>query len=227
VKLKIAAISDTHRMHEDLTLDLEATNADILVHAGDADCTDEDSTRSFLHWLSRVADFFPEGALFTPGNHDTYFVGRGLDEFEPFLSPKVKIVINGEANVRGTRIYLSPFSFLSSPKHNAFTCFYEEALGDIWAQIPRGIDVLVTYSPPFEILAKNYGSISLKMRVMDIRPRVHIFGHVHEGHGQVVKDGIMFVNAASIGTIDSGPHVPLVVTVTDDKVTVSMPGELL
>ena len=31
----------------------------------------------------------------------------------------------------------------------------------------------------------------------DIRPRVHIFGHVHEGYGVHRQAGVVFINAAS------------------------------
>jgi Icc-related predicted phosphoesterase len=226
MQLKIAAISDTHRMHEDLTADLEAVDADLLIHSGDADCTDANTTNSFLKWLNKVAEFFPEGALFTPGNHDTYFVGRSLDEFKSQINTKVRIIINEEVQVRDVRIYLSPYSFLSAPKYNAFTHLYEEALGDVWAEIPKGIDVLVTHSPPYGILANSYGSISLKMRVIELKPKVHIFGHVHEGHGVLAKNGIMFVNACSIGTVDRGPFVPLIIQIDGKNVSVSQPEEI-
>lgn len=31
-----------------------------------------------------------------------------------------------------------------------------------------------------------------------IKPRLHIFGHIHEGYGQVEVNGIKFVNASVV-----------------------------
>jgi len=33
--------------------------------------------------------------------------------------------------------------------------------------------------------------------VTRIRPRVHLFGHIHEGYGVTLRDGTRYVNASS------------------------------
>ena len=32
--------------------------------------------------------------------------------------------------------------------------------------------------------------------VLRLRPRLHVFGHIHEAYGQVERDGVQFVNAS-------------------------------
>jgi len=33
--------------------------------------------------------------------------------------------------------------------------------------------------------------------VLSIKPKAHLFGHIHEGYGQAEKEGIIFVNAST------------------------------
>jgi len=218
-EFKIATISDTHRHHVELTADLEAVQADVLIHAGDADCTDEETTTTFLNWLNKVAKYFPGGALFTPGNHDTFFKDVSVDEIEEILSPKVQLVINSTVEVCGVKIWMSPCSVLT-PGFDAFG-FSEDVLDKVWSQIPLDTDVLVTHTPPKGIRDKWLGSMGLMDTVKKIKPKVHIFGHIHEGYGYEVKGGTTFVNACSLGANDKELSVPLVVSIGPDGVTVS------
>lgn len=51
----------------------------------------------------------------------------------------------------------------------------------------------------FALVAGSYahwGSWSLTDRVKLLRPKVHIFGHVHNSHGIVRQDGTVYINAA-------------------------------
>ena len=53
--------------------------------------------------------------------------------------------------------------------------------------IPIGTDIVITHEPPLMILDN---------RVMDVKPRYHLFGHAHQDYGIVKQDGIVFSNAA-------------------------------
>ena len=69
-----------------------------------------------------------------------------------------------------------------------------------YAGIPADTEVLITHCPPYGILdfddGINYGSKELLMRVEEIKPRLHLFGHIHKQHG-VRKDGLtIFSNGA-------------------------------
>jgi Icc-related predicted phosphoesterase len=57
----------------------------------------------------------------------------------------------------------------------------------IWKNIPK-VDILVTHCPPYKILdkadsGKHGGSKALRNKVLEIKPKFHLFGHIHEGSG--------------------------------------------
>jgi len=67
--------------------------------------------------------------------------------------------------------------------------------------IPENIDVLITHGPPFGILDKTVrgekvGCQDLLAAIKRIKPKFHIFGHIHEDYGTVTKDETTFVNAS-------------------------------
>jgi Icc-related predicted phosphoesterase len=43
---------------------------------------------------------------------------------------------------------------------------------------------------------EHLGCADLWKRVQDIAPRVHAFGHIHEGSGDEERDGTIYVNAS-------------------------------
>lgn len=71
-----------------------------------------------------------------------------------------------------------------------------------WDQIPETLDVLITHGPPFGILDQpaphkpNVGCAELLVAVQRTKPKVHVFGHIHGGAGELERDGIRFVSAA-------------------------------
>jgi len=73
-----------------------------------------------------------------------------------------------------------------------------------WDLIPEEVDVLITHGPPFGILdlttysKENVGCPILREKIFSIKPKVHVFGHIHEARGSVEIDGIKFINASSV-----------------------------
>ena len=63
-----------------------------------------------------------------------------------------------------------------------------------------GVDVLITHAPPYGILDRDgsihYGSNELLSRVTAVRPRIHLFGHIHKANGLEESGGTVFSNAA-------------------------------
>ena len=68
--------------------------------------------------------------------------------------------------------------------------------------IPEHLDVLITHGPPLGILDEtapqtlHLGCAELLDAVWSKKPKVHLFGHIHGGAGELERDGIRFVNAA-------------------------------
>jgi hypothetical protein len=58
--------------------------------------------------------------------------------------------------------------------------------------IPQGVDVAITHGPPRGVLdrswvtGENVGSVELFAAIARARPRLHCFGHIHEGWGAEV-----------------------------------------
>lgn len=92
-----------------------------------------------------------------------------------------------------------------------------QRLTALYGDIPLGLDVLITHSPPLGILDASVqyggvprqapiaiGSLALRERLQEMRPperpRLHIFGHEHDSRGVVWDEelGMLFVNAAAV-----------------------------
>ncbi|EDR06474.1 uncharacterized protein LACBIDRAFT_300196 [Laccaria bicolor S238N-H82] len=58
---------------------------------------------------------------------------------------------------------------------------------DVWASIPHHIDILVTHGPPHghmdTVGSQHAGCVALLERLQDVKPMLHVFGHVHAGRG--------------------------------------------
>ncbi len=75
-----------------------------------------------------------------------------------------------------------------------------------WQKVPWETDVLVTHGPPMGIGDKtdaSHGNVHvgcemLMARVAEVKPLVHIFGHIHEGYGlhQIPGLDTIFLNVA-------------------------------
>ncbi|EMD40325.1 hypothetical protein CERSUDRAFT_110922 [Gelatoporia subvermispora B] len=63
---------------------------------------------------------------------------------------------------------------------------------DLISTFPQ-TDILLTHGPPFHILDKvltgrHVGCAALSARLPSLRPRLHVFGHIHEDHGAIVRE---------------------------------------
>lgn len=62
----------------------------------------------------------------------------------------------------------------------------------LWDSIPADTDILVTHGPPFGVLDRtiqncNAGCHYLLQKVMEIKPKYHLFGHIHEAYGREIR----------------------------------------
>lgn len=88
-------------------------------------------------------------------------------------------------------------------------------IGAIWSKIPNDVDVLITHGPPQNILDKCHngphaGCSLLLKRIQEIKPRLHVFGHIHEGYGREKHKSTVFVNASTC-TLSYQPKQPPIV----------------
>jgi Icc-related predicted phosphoesterase len=192
--LKIVCISDTHRMHGYLDM----PKGDILIHAGDfTDWGAFNDIKDFSEWLSSL-DY--KYKIIIAGNHDVKFEHYPEESKFCLINGRKDIIyLNGEmVNIEGLNIFGCPYT----PEFGgAFQLdLYEDM--KFWKKlIPDKIDILITHGPPNGILdmvqGRNAGSPGLLERVIEVKPKLHIYGHIHEqGCKKVKRYGITFINAA-------------------------------
>jgi Icc-related predicted phosphoesterase len=92
------------------------------------------------------------------------------------------------AVVNGIRIFGSPFT----PTFGTGWAYNKDRgkLHNVWATVPE-CDVLVTHGPPKGILDLSKENVStgcsaLRKRVIELKPKVHVFGHIHEQAGSTM-----------------------------------------
>jgi hypothetical protein len=109
------------------------------------------------------------------------------------------VLINEGIEVAGLKIW--GFSITPNDR-GGFGPSTPEELQRLYDRIPDGTDVLITHGPPLGILDRGSGADGpqgcpqLLAAVRRIKPRIHVFGHVHQGYGQMRSAGTLFVNAA-------------------------------
>ena len=180
--MKILHLSDTHGCHRRL---IDLPEADIVVHSGDF-CMVGSETEAidFLNWF---CDLPYAHKIFICGNHDDCLYGANIDG----LDSNVHYLCNTGVEINGVKFYGVPM-FMGD-------CVTERQSRNI-SKIQEGTDVLITHSPAYGILdyddSINYGDNQLLTKVMELRLKLHLFGHIHRQHGIISKDGIIFSNGA-------------------------------
>ena len=205
--MRLVLISDTHERHEGL----ELPEGDVLVHAGDFSIKGElEPVRGFVDWLAACPH--PHKVL-VAGNHD-FLVEREPELFRSLLSDSVTYLEGDSAVVGGLRFWGSP---ITPWFHDwAFNRQRGPEIERYWREIPEGTDVVVTHGPPAGILDRvaagmEVGCEELGKHLDRVRPRLHVFGHVHEGRGQLERDGMRHVNASSLDRYYRDLQPPIVV----------------
>lgn len=192
---KLVLISDTHGFQMPLP------SGDILIHGGDL--TGNGTFRAVqreLDWLNSQPH---KHVVIIAGNHD--FAFENPKATSPVLElGRIIYLENSEVTIEGVRIYGSP----AQPRFCdwAFNVDRGEAIRKYWDIIPNNVDVLVTHGPPMGILdqaaahlnTEHLGCEELALAVDRVKPRIHMFGHIHGGRGYKNFNGTEFFNASMV-----------------------------
>lgn len=173
-------ISDTHNSQPQLP------SGDILIHAGDL--TQLGSPKEMRDTLAWLRDQPFEHKIVIGGNHDGLLAAsRAATERDSLDWGDITYLENSTTTLefsdgRTIRIFGSPYS----PKNGNWPFQYPRSL-DVWTDIvPSDLDILVTHAPPKAHLDLSFGCEHLLRALWRTRPKLHVFGHVHEGYGQDV-----------------------------------------
>ena len=187
----IVCVSDTHGWHRDVAV----PPGDVLVHAGDITRKGELKTLvDFDDWLGTLPH---RHKVVICGNHDFCFQEQPATARSSSATPFTcrtkasRSTACASTGARGSRGSAAGRS----------TCSAAPSSPPCGRTIPDGTDILVTHGPPAGILDRTYrgeavGCQDLLDRVRAVRPRLHVFGHIHEAAGVVGSEGTTFVNAS-------------------------------
>ncbi len=96
----------------------------------------------------------------------------------------------------------------------AFNLTRGPELAEKWAMIPTDTDVLITHGPPHGILDKTSDKVNAGCEELSklfntgvISPRIHIFGHIHEGYGQFAYSPLYSKSNPALGATRVGGTV--------------------
>ena len=191
--MKLVLLSDTHGLHDHL----DVPEGDVLLHAGD--CSRSGTFEQIADFNRFLGELPHPHKIIIAGNHDF--------GFEQYPAEARALITNAtyledEAiTLDGIKIYGSPWQ----PEfHNwAFNLPRGQALKEKWDLIPADTDILVTHGPPKHIgdrtfMGKHVGCEELAKRVKAIKPKIHLFGHIHEAAGQWQIDETLYVNGSMV-----------------------------
>ena len=193
----LTLLSDTHGLHRELSQ--AVGSGDLIIHAGDiTEYGTAEELEDFTDWFSGLPF---KTKVFIAGNHDLVLEeGAGLAHRRAKLPPGTHYLENETLTLGGLKIWGSPCSpyFMGM----AFNKRRGEEIRQVWQKIPQDTDILVTHTPPFGVLDGGLGCEELSDRLLKVKPKMHVFGHVHGEYGLQESGKTKFINAALAGEPD-------------------------
>ena len=194
--MKVVCLSDTHEMHREVPPIRQ--RGDLLIHAGDFTffCEKLSIIRDFNAWLGELPFRY---RIVVPGNHEHIMYTR--PEIHSLIT-NATLLINEAVTIEGVRLWGSPVTC----DDDAFGCATAEERRRLYATIPVDTDIVITHGPAFGILDEerhsrgvHLGCPELRTAIERVKPKFHVFGHVHSGHGAARVGDTIFANVAMIG----------------------------
>ncbi|TKR87180.1 hypothetical protein L596_011625 [Steinernema carpocapsae] len=211
-KVRFVCISDTHeKLHEILPL---VPDGDVLIHAGDF--TNYGDVGEVIKFNAEIGKLPHKYKIVIAGNHELGFEdGEDMNERQLAglnmlgIKKAYEMLTNciylcdQTVDVYGLKVYGAPWHPM--PGYS----FYRsrgQALLHKWNLIPAKTDVLVTHTPPlghgdYNSWQKCDGLLAgcaelLNTVEMRVKPKYHVFGHIHQMRGVTTNGTTTFINAA-------------------------------
>lgn len=213
ITTRFMCISDTHGLKLDdnkqYPFSLPLPRVDVVLHSGDL--TQCGSIRPFKDALEMLGQLDAELKLVIAGNHDLELdPSYGIEEGEEEACAEALALMTGplakKAGVtylqEGThsftlstgatfKIYVSPYS-VEYGDYGFGTKLSEDRFNNSAEQpIPNDADIIMTHGPPKTIRDNSLhegeilqlGCPALLEATTRVKPKLHCFGHIHEGYG--------------------------------------------
>lgn len=216
VKLKIAMGSDIHNGEWPELKE----NVDVLIFAGDFTGS---AANDFLSQVSEFERLMNElkdlskgkakQVFVVFGNHDTFAVynprHQMILKWEGIFNRegiKMNFLTNETFKYKGVRFYGNPYNRPAIPKGSVWGFHwnpsYEERTRN-YLSIAKP-DVMITHAPPKDILdltrsGEHAGEERWFQYLKDHRPKLWVFGHIHEARGVLDFKDTTYVNASITG----------------------------
>ena len=220
--MKITFISDTHSKHNQVTSSLPG--GDVLIHAGDISNKGHRSEiQDFIKWFSTIENYTHK--IFIAGNHDFGCQDEVLAVEELLrLNPGSEylyddiFLIGDESDDYDDMVKVWGSPWQPEFYNCAFNLPRQGAeLKAVWNMIPSDVDILVTHGPPnghldyVDYAKQNVGCELLRDRIDLIKPKIHVFGHIHSSYGYKFDGTTHFFNAAVLDERYNFTQKPLTV----------------
>ena len=221
--MKITILSDTHTKHRYCENDLPG--GDLLIHAGDFMNSGYDpmDAMEFFKWFDEIDNY--DFKVFIAGNHDRWMQDKteesrgiltGYKTIE-YLQDDWMTVGDSDPhdpNVKTAKIYGSPWQpefynwAFNLPRNG-------EELKSKWDMIHEDTDILITHGPAWGFLDDVEGNRNVHLgcellaeRIKQIKPKIHICGHIHSGYGHYFDGYTHYFNASVLNERYSYSHLP-------------------
>uniref|UniRef100_A0AC34QEX5 Calcineurin-like phosphoesterase domain-containing protein n=1 Tax=Panagrolaimus sp. JU765 TaxID=591449 RepID=A0AC34QEX5_9BILA len=193
--LRFVCISDTHEKLGKVLAGIPP--GDVLVHCGDF--TNFGEAEEIKQFDLEMAQLPHRHKIVVAGNHEL-----GFEDGEDLALRDSKYV--GRGTARGYELLKNCVYLQDSSITELLEC---------WKKIPDDVDVLLTHTPPLGHLdlfcGERWGCADLLEAVEKrVKPKYHVFGHVHENPGCTTNGTTVFVNAANCNNSLEPANPPIV-----------------
>ena len=206
--MRFVCTSDTHNNHRDG----QYPKGDILILAGDF--TETGNLQVLIDLNDFLATLDYRYKILVTGNHDILFEVIENKMISEVVTNAI-FLDNSGININGINIFGTSFNqkyWKQQARSNG-----KKFKTDI---IPDDTDILISHEPPYGYLDRrseekdHLGSKLMYNAIYRVKPRYHIFGHIHEAYGRIDTkiDGsdITFFNCSAtskFGVPLRSPHV--------------------
>ncbi len=216
--------------HKELTSSIPTS--DLIIHSGDYTHVGyKHQVQQFCKWYNELKNVGKK--IFINGNHEKHvetnpeFLESTLKQYPNLVHLQDETYGLYDMDVDKTiNIYGSPWQpefcnwGFNLPRNGS-------ELKEKWDNIPENTDILITHGPPHGILdvmeydPRHLGDELLRTRVDELKPKIHVFGHIHSGYGYAYINGTHFINAAVLNEEYNFENKPLTVDWNIDENTIT------